>query len=61
MKKIRYLIFSFGIFFLFILSIDASVNTYTRTEDDYLVPSYITVTGSNRDNVLSTPAVDASE
>lgn len=61
MKRIHYLIFSFGIFFLFILSADASVNTYTRTEDNYLVPSYITVTSSNRDNVLSTPAVDATE
>lgn len=61
MKKISYLIFSFGIFFLWMFSVQASVNTYTRTDSDYLVPDYIKVTGSNRDNVLSTPAVDATE
>ena len=61
MRKVCYLLFSFGIFFLSFISVQASVNTYTRTDSDYLVPDYIDVTGSNRDNVLSTPAVDASE
>ena len=61
MRKVCYLLFSFGIFFLSFISVQASVNTYTRTDSDYLVPDYIDVTGSNRDNVLSTPAVDATE
>ena len=61
MRKVCYLLFSAGIFFLSFISVQASVNTYTRTDSDYLVPDYIDVTGSNRDNVLSTPAVDASE
>ena len=61
MRKVCYLLFSAGIFFLSFISVQASVNTYTRTDSDYLVPDYIDVTGSNRDNVLSTPAVDATE
>ena len=61
MRKVCYLLFSAGIFFLSFISVQASVNTYTRTASDYLVPDYIDVTGSNRDNVLSTPAVDATE
>lgn len=61
MKRVCYLLFSVGIFFCPFFSAEASVNTYTRTDFDYLVPDYINVTDSNRDNVLSTPAVDATE
>lgn len=61
MRKVCYLLFSAGIFFLSFISVQASVNTYTRTDSDYLVPDYIDVTSNNRDNVLSTPAVDATE
>lgn len=40
---------------------NASTNTKERTTDNYLVPSNIEVTDNNKNNVLSTPAVDASE
>lgn len=39
----------------------ASTNTKTRTEDNYLTPSYIEVTERNKAAVLATPAVDSSE
>lgn len=39
----------------------ASTNIKTRTEDDYLTPSYIEVTENNKRAILETPAVDASE
>ena len=42
-------------------NIQASTNVYERTSSDYLVPSDITVNSSNRNNILNTPAVDASE
>lgn len=39
----------------------ASTNTQVRSEDNYLVPSDISVTDSNKAAVLATPAVDATE
>ena len=39
----------------------ASTKTFERTSDDYLVPDDIVVTSSNYSNVMSTPAIDASE
>lgn len=39
----------------------ASTKVNIRTEDDYLVPNGVIVTESNRDAILSTPAIDASE
>lgn len=47
--------------FLFIPVVNASTNTFERTSEDYLVPDRITVNSSNKSNVMSTPAVDASE
>lgn len=61
MKKVAFLLWFTFLFLIIIFPVDASTNTKIRTEEDYLVPSYITVTDSNRSNVLSTPAVDASE
>lgn len=60
MKKFIFIIF----IFVFTFSIDnvyASSNYQVRTEDDYGVPSYIEVTDSNKEAVLSTPLVDSSE
>lgn len=39
----------------------ASTNTKERTESNYLVPSNIKVTESNKDVILKTPAVNADE
>ena len=44
-----------------VVPVFASTNTKSRTEQDYLVPEGVTVTDNNKSNVLSTPAVDASE
>lgn len=39
----------------------ASTKTYTRTEEDYLIPDDIVVTESNISDIMSTPAVDTLE
>ncbi len=39
----------------------ASTNTYTRTRENLLVPSDVTVGENDYDNILKTPAVDGSE
>ena len=39
----------------------ASTKTFTRTKDKPLVPGWVTVTDKNREEILSTPAVNASE
>ena len=39
----------------------ASTKVNTRTEGNYLVPSDVTVTQSNKSAILSTPAIDALE
>lgn len=61
MRKFRYFFTFFLFFFVFSLTVSASTNTNIRTEDNLLVPPYITVTDANRDNILSTPSVDSSE
>lgn len=59
MKKILRLFIVLCLFSTF--NVYASTNTNERSEDNLLVPSYIEVTDSNKDNILNTPAVDASE
>lgn len=44
-----------------VTDVSASTNTKVRTHEDYLVGSWVTVTDSNVNNILNTPAVDASE
>ena len=61
MKKINLLILMIVISILSIIPVNASTNTKERTESDLLVPSHITVTDSNKEKILSTPAVDATE
>lgn len=59
MKKILFSIVAFLFSFQTVLASD--IETYERTEIDYLVPSDIVVTSSNKQAVLKTPAVDASK
>ncbi len=58
MKRLKYLVII--LLFSFII-VDARVETYERTEDNYRVPSDITVTSYNKWNVLNTPSVDESK
>ncbi len=44
-----------------IVPVYASTNTKERSEQDYLVADWVKVTESNKYNILSTPAVDATE
>lgn len=60
MKKIFKITFIFVISLVFINTY-ASTKTFTRTADKPLVPSGITVDSTNKEAILSTPAVDASE
>lgn len=61
MKKSKYLLLIVILLLFYITPVFASTNTFTRTEDNLLVSSDITVTSQNLDNILDTPAVDASE
>lgn len=61
MKKIRYFLLTIILFVFCIIPVYASTNTFTRTEDNLLISSDITVTSQNLDNILNTPAIDASE
>lgn len=60
MKKFIIFISAF-IFSFCVLDVYASDKYQVRTDDDYGVPSYVHVTDSNREAVLSTPLVDSSE
>lgn len=51
----------FLIITLSFINVNASTNTFERTQDNLLVPDYINVTDSNRSNILLTPAVDSKE
>lgn len=62
MKKIfKITLVMLTIFTLNIVPVYASANTKERTEDNYLVEDWVTVTESNKNNILTTPAVDATE
>lgn len=61
MKKINLFITIIIISIFSIIPVNASTNTKERTESDLLVPNYITVTDSNKDKILNTPAVDETE
>ncbi len=58
----RYIKFLF-LFIIYMVSINvfASTNTYTRTNDNLLVPEDVTVTSNNINDILKTPAVSSSE
>jgi len=62
MKKIVNILYFILIFVCFLhIDVYASTNTRERTEGNYLVPDYVTVTENNREAILSTPSVDSSE
>lgn len=62
MKKIfKITLVMLTIFTLNIVPVYASTNTKERTEDNYLVEDWVTVTESNKNNILTTPAIDATE
>lgn len=62
MKKIR-VIFGILIICMYTCGINtfASTKIYTRTEQNYLVPSDVRISESNKWNILNTPAIDSSE
>lgn len=59
MRKLKILLLL--ILTLTVTTVSASTNTYTRTEDDYRVPDRIKITNKNKNDILKTPSVDASE
>lgn len=61
MREVCYLLLIVILFSFCIVPVSASTNTFSRTEDNLLVSSDITVTSQNIDNILNTPAVDSSE
>lgn len=61
MKKIFVILISLFCGISSILAKDFLVVTYERTESNYLVPDSINVTSSNKQAILKTPAVLASE
>lgn len=58
MKKWIYMI---SLFFLFPIITQASTNTYPRTQEDLRIPSEVTVTEYNKNDILRTPSVDEKE
>lgn len=60
MKKIKRLLIIILLLFS-ITPVYATTTTRERTEQNYQVPSGITVTENNKNNVLTTPAVDEQE
>lgn len=60
MKK-RYLLIGLIVFCLFNVNVNASNKTFDRTEADLLLPEWVKVTDSNKEEILSTPSVDSSE
>ena len=62
MKKNMKVLFLLAVFFLNITNCSASTNTYDRNElEDYGVNKKWQITENNKQNILNTPAVDASE
>ena len=57
----RYLILGLIIFNIFILNVNASTKTFERTESNLLLPSWIDASKVDKNAVLKTKAVDASE
>ena len=60
-KIIKYLCLIIISFCFINIEVFASINTFTRTEDNLLVKDSINVTEYNKNIILNTPAIDASE
>lgn len=61
MKKIKFLIFGLVIFSIFNINCLASTNTFTRTNDNLLVPKDVVVDQNNISSIMKTPAVSSDE
>jgi len=61
MKKINFICLFLIIFFITHINCNASVNTYTRTNDNLLVPNDVVVDSNNIKDILNTPAVSNKE
>lgn len=61
MKYIKFSLCFLVMFFLLTIDCFASVNTYTRTENNLLVPNDVVVTVDNMNDIIKTPAVSSSE
>lgn len=61
MKKMKRILVLIVVFLLIPKNTFASTKTYTRTNDKMYLPSDVTVTESNRNDILNTPAVNSSE
>ena len=62
MKRVRSVIFLIIVCFTFcITNVFASTKTYVRNESNYLIPSDVRVTESNRERILNTPAINSNE
>ncbi|MCI8460544.1 MAG: TPM domain-containing protein [Bacilli bacterium] len=61
MKSIKIIVCFLVSFFFFNLNCNASVNSYTRTDDNLLVPKDVVVDSNNIDAIRRTPAVSSSE
>lgn len=60
MKKIVYKIF-ISLLLTSFIGVSASTRVNTRTEGNYLVPSDVIITESNKKAILGTPSINASE
>lgn len=61
MKYIKISLLAIGMFFLFNINCYASINTYTRSEDNLLVPKDVVIDVNNMNDIINTPAVSSSE
>jgi len=60
-RLVKYFLIAIVSFLFQITSVFASTNVYERSVDDYRVADWVQVTDSNKDSILNTPSVDASE
>ncbi len=60
-RLVKYFLIAIVSFLFHITSVFASTNVYERSVDDYRVADWVQVTDSNKDSILNTPSVDASE
>ena len=57
----RVLLIIFISFFIFSIDVNAEIKTFTRTEQNLLVPDHVKVDEKNTSAILETPAIDQSQ
>ncbi len=60
-NSLKIVVVLLSIFIFNITIVSASTNTNERTENNYLVEDWVKITDANKDNILNTPAVNATE